>query len=162
MKTNSDTTPALYIGLDVHKEKTSVAIADPGTNGEVRSHGEVATTQVALERLIRRIAKARKVPVSRISVCYEAGGCGMWIARLFTRMQVPCTVVAPSLIPTKAGDHVKTDKRTPSNSPASCAPVSWFPFSCPMRLTKPFATCAERGSMPSTTAVAPKPVYWEC
>lgn len=111
MKPNSDTTPALYIGLDVHKEKTSVAIADPGTNGEVRSHGEVATTQVALERLIRRIAKARKVPVCRISVCYEAGGCGMWIARLFTRMQVPCTVVAPSLIPTKAGDHVKTDKK---------------------------------------------------
>ena len=52
MKTNSDTTPALYIGLDVHKEKTSVAIADPGAKGEIRHHGEVATTQVALERLI--------------------------------------------------------------------------------------------------------------
>jgi transposase len=111
MKTNSDTTAALYIGLDVHKEKTSVAIADPGPQGEVRLYGEVATTQVALDRLIRRIAKARGVPLSRISVCYEAGGCGMWIARMLMKMKVPCTVIAPSLIPTKSGDHVKTDKK---------------------------------------------------
>jgi transposase len=111
MKTNSDTTPALYIGLDVHKEKTSVAVADSGAKGEIRSHGEVATTQIALDRLIRRIAKARQVSVSRIAVCYEAGGCGMWIARMLHKMKVPCTVVAPSLIPTKSGDHVKTDKK---------------------------------------------------
>jgi hypothetical protein len=45
MKTNTDTTPLLYIGLDVHKEKTSIAIADPGATGEIRHHGEVATTQ---------------------------------------------------------------------------------------------------------------------
>jgi transposase len=109
MKPKSDTTPALYIGLDVHKEKTSVA--DPGSKGEVRLHGEVATTQVALDRLIRRIAKARAIPLSRISVCYEAGGCGMWIARMLTKMKVHCTVIAPSLIPTKSGDHVKTDKK---------------------------------------------------
>jgi hypothetical protein len=59
VKTNSDTTPKLYIGLDVHKEKTSVTIADPDPKGEIRSHGEVATTQIALDRLIRRIAKAK-------------------------------------------------------------------------------------------------------
>lgn len=88
MKTNSDTTPALYIGLDVHKEKTSVATADPGAEGEIRLHSEVATTQVALDRLIRRIAKTRQIPVSRISVCYEAGGCGMWIARMYMKMKV--------------------------------------------------------------------------
>lgn len=111
MKTNTDTTPALYIGLDVHKEKTSVAIADPGAKGEVRLHGEVATTQVALDRMIRRIAKAHGVPVTRLSVCYEAGGCGMWIARMLFKMKVPCTVIAPSLIPTKSGDHVKTDRK---------------------------------------------------
>jgi len=111
MRTNSDTAPALYIGFDVHKEKTSVAIADPGSKGEIRLYGEVSTTQVALDRLIRRIARARQIPLSRISVCYEAGGCGMWIARMLMKMRVSCTVVAPSLIPTKSGDHVKTDKK---------------------------------------------------
>ena len=42
MKPKSDTTPALYIGLEVHKEKTSVPVADPGPEREIRSHGEVA------------------------------------------------------------------------------------------------------------------------
>ena len=111
MKTNSDTTTKLYIGLDVHKEQTSVAIAEPDSKGEVRSYGSVATTQIALERLVRNIAKSHKIGLSEIHVCYEAGGCGMWIARLFARIKVKCTVVAPSLIPTKAGDQVKTDKK---------------------------------------------------
>lgn len=111
MKTNPDTTPQLYIGLDVHKEKTSVALADPGAKGEIRHFGEVATSQVALDRLIRRIAKTKHIPLNAISVCYEAGGCGMWIARMLHKMKVPCTVIAPSLIPTKSGDHVKTDKK---------------------------------------------------
>ena len=60
MKTNSDTTPAFYIGLDVHKEQTAVAIADPGPSGEVRFHGSVATTQISLERLVRRIATSKR------------------------------------------------------------------------------------------------------
>jgi transposase len=111
MKTNSDTTTKLYVGLDVHKEKTSIALADPGATGEIRSYGEVATTQVALERTLRKLAKARGVAMGEIHVCYEAGGCGMWIARMLVRLKVRCTVVAPSLIPSKAGDHVKTDKR---------------------------------------------------
>ena len=44
-------------------------------------------------------------------VCYEAEGCGMWIARRLAQLKVRCTVVAPSLIPSKAGDQVKTDKK---------------------------------------------------
>ena len=111
MKTNSDTTTKLYVGFDVHKEKTTIAIAEPGATGEIRSYGEVATTQGAFERTLRRLAKARGVAMGEIHVCYEAGGCGMWIARMLVRMKVRCTVVAPSLIPTKAGDQVKTDKR---------------------------------------------------
>lgn len=111
MKTNSDTTTKLYVGFDVHKEKTSLALADPGATGEIRSCGEVATTQVALERTLRKLAKARGVAMGEIHVCYEAGGCGMWIARMLVRLKVRCTVVAPSLIPSKAGDRVKTDKR---------------------------------------------------
>ncbi len=111
MKTNSDTTAKLYIGLDVHKEQTSVALAEPGAKGEIRSHGNCATSQIALERIIRRITKARGCALPEIHVCYEAGGCGMWIARMLLRLKVQCTVVAPSLIPSKAGDHVKTDKK---------------------------------------------------
>ena len=111
MKTKSDTTTQLYIGFDVHKEKTAIAIADPGATGEIRSYGEVATTLIVLERTIRKIAKARSVALEEMHVCYEAGGCGMWIARMLVRLKVQCTVVAPSLIPSKAGDQVKTDKR---------------------------------------------------
>ena len=111
MKTNSDTTPKLYIGLDVHKEQTSVAIADPGPQGEVRSHGSIVTCQPSIEKHLRRIAKARGITLAELHVCYEAGGCGMWIARKLQQLKVPCTVVAPSLIPSKAGDQVKTDKK---------------------------------------------------
>ena len=111
MKTNSDTTTKLYIGLDVHKEQTSIALAEPGSKGEIRSYGNVATSQIMLERVVRRIAKAHKIGLAELHVCYEAGGCGMWIARMFVRLKVPCTVVAPSLIPSKAGDQVKTDKK---------------------------------------------------
>ena len=111
MKTNSDTTPKLYIGLDVHKEQTCVAIADPGSDGEIRSHGNISTTQPSIDKVLRRIVKARGLLLTDIHVCYEAGGCGMWIARQLAKIKVRCTVIAPSLIPTKAGDQVKTDKK---------------------------------------------------
>lgn len=111
MNTNSDTTPKLYIGLDVHKEQTSVAIAEASPQGEVRSHGSILTCQPSIEKLLRRIAKAHSLTLAELHVCYEAGGCGMWIARKLQQLKVPCTVVAPSLIPSKAGDQVKTDKK---------------------------------------------------
>ncbi|MBK1829083.1 hypothetical protein JIN81_18775, partial [Haloferula rosea] len=57
MKTNSDTPQKLYLGLDVHKAQTTVAIADPGAGGEVRHYSSVATTHTTFERVVRRIAK---------------------------------------------------------------------------------------------------------
>lgn len=111
MQMNSDTPRALYVGLDVHKAQTVLATLEDQREAQPEIYGSVTTSQHALERVIRRIAKARKLPLSSLHLCYEASGCGFWIARLFERLGVRCDVIAPSLIPTKAGDRVKTDKR---------------------------------------------------
>jgi hypothetical protein len=57
--------------------------ADPDAKGEARLHGEIATSQITLDHMNRRIAKSKTISVSQISVCYEACGCGMWIAWMF-------------------------------------------------------------------------------
>ncbi|MFC7339643.1 transposase, partial [Haloferula chungangensis] len=111
MKTNSDTPQKLYIGLDVHKEETVIALLEADRNAEPRQYGSITTSQHALERAIRRIAKQQKRELSDLEVCYEASGCGFWIARRLLQMGVKCEVIAPSLIPTRSGDRVKTDKR---------------------------------------------------
>jgi transposase len=111
MKTNSDTPRTIYIGLDVHKEKTSIAILESYRDAEPRVYGEITTSQHALERAMRRITKAQDRTLAELHVCYEASGCGFWIARRLLQMGVRCEVIAPSLIPTKSGDKIKTDKR---------------------------------------------------
>jgi hypothetical protein len=88
-----------------------IAILESGRDAEPRQYGSVATAQHALERAMRRIAKSQKRKLSDLHVCYEASGCGFWIARRFLQMGVRCDVIAPSLIPTRSGDRVKTDKR---------------------------------------------------
>ena len=111
MKTNSDAPKTLYLGLDVHKEKTVIAILESHRDAQPRHYGEINTSQHALERAMRRIAKAQGRALSDLHVCYEASGCGFWIARRLLQMGVRCEVIAPSLIPTKSGDRLKTDKR---------------------------------------------------
>ena len=111
MNTNSGAPRTLYLGLDVHKEQTSIAILDSSRESEPRHYGDISTTQHALERTMRRIAKQQKRQLSELHVCYEASGCGFWIARRLLQMGVRCDVIAPSLIPTRSGDRVKTDKR---------------------------------------------------
>jgi transposase len=102
---------ALYLGLDVHKAETVIATLEPDREAEPQHHGAVTTSLHALERAMRRIAKNRKLKLSDLHVCYEASGCGFWIARRFEQMGIRCDVIAPSLIPTRSGDRVKTDKR---------------------------------------------------
>ena len=111
MKTKPDAPRTLYLGLDVHKEKTSIAILESDRDAEPRYYGEINTSQHALERAVRRIAKSNDRALADLHVCYEASGCGLWIARRLLQMGVRCEVIAPSLIPTKSGDRVKTDKR---------------------------------------------------
>lgn len=111
MKQNSSAPQTLYIGLDVHKAETVIALLDSDRDAEPRHYGSIATTQHAIERAMRRIAKSQDLQLTDLHVCYEASGCGFWIARRLEQMGIRCDVIAPSLIPTKSGDRVKTDKR---------------------------------------------------
>ena len=96
-----------YVGLDVHKEGIVVAVATGGLRGEVREYGRIANTPTALDRLLRKIGGGG---VS-LRFCYEAGPCGYGIQRQISASEHECVVVAPSLIPRRAGDRVKTDRR---------------------------------------------------
>ena len=96
-----------YVGLDVHKAGIAVAVAEGGLRGEVREHGRIANTSAALDRLARKLAGDGV----RLRFCYEAGPCGYGIQRHLAARGHDCAVVAPSLIPKRAGDWVKTDRR---------------------------------------------------
>lgn len=95
-----------YIGLDVHKATIAVAVA-AGIGGEVRYLGEICNTEAALTKLVKQLCKNGE----RLSFCYEAGPCGYGAYRQLRELKQACLVVAPSLIPRKAGDRVKTDRR---------------------------------------------------
>ena len=86
------------VGLDTHKAKIAVAVAEPGRSGEVRFCGEIANQPEAIRRLIERLAGKH----GRLSFCYEAGPCGYGLHRQITALGHDCAVVAPSLIPTRA------------------------------------------------------------
>ncbi|WP_180952910.1 IS110 family RNA-guided transposase [Acetobacter aceti] len=96
-----------FIGLDVHKETIAVAVAEDGRTGEIRFYGTIPNTPDAIRRLVCRLA----VPEVTLHFCYEAGGCGYGIHRQLLRLGVDCSVVAPSVIPRKPADRVKTDRR---------------------------------------------------
>jgi transposase len=96
-----------YVGLDVHKEGIVVALARDGLRGEVREYGRIANTPTALDRLLRKLGGDG---VS-LRYCYEAGPCGYGIQRHVSAQGHECVVVAPSLIPRRAGDRIKTDRR---------------------------------------------------
>ena len=96
-----------YVGLDVHKEGIVVAVAEGGLRGEVREYGRIANTAAALDRLMRKLGSTGV----RLRFCYEAGPCGYGIQRHLSARGHDCVVVAPSLIPKRAGDRVKTDRR---------------------------------------------------
>src|SRR5207237_4541983 len=95
-----------YVGLDVHKATVCVAIAEGGRGGEVRQVGVFENRPDILCKLAARLDKGNR----RLSFCYEAGPCGYGLQRLLTSRGHDCIVVAPSLIPVKSGDRVKTDR----------------------------------------------------
>jgi transposase len=97
----------LYVGLDVHKESIAVAYASDSHGSEVVSLGHIGTRQCDIDKLIRKLTS--KAP--RLFFVYEAGPCGYWLYRYLTKKGFACAVVAPSLIPRKPGDRIKTDSR---------------------------------------------------
>jgi transposase len=94
-----------FVGLDVHAETIAVAVAEAG-GGEVRSWGTIPNRAEPVRKLIRKIGEGAK-----LRCCYEAGPTGYVLYWQLVQLGVECEVIAPSLIPTKAGDRVKTDRR---------------------------------------------------
>src|SRR5580765_6172479 len=93
-----------FVGLDVHAETIAVAIAETG--GEVRSHGVIPNRLESIRKLVHKLG-----PAKDLRACYEAGPTGYVLYWQLTQLGVACEVVAPTLVPTKAGDRVKTDRR---------------------------------------------------
>ena len=100
-----------YVGLDVHKDGIVVAVAEGGLRSEVRDYGRIANTPAALRRLAHKLDREGVT----LRLCYEAGPCGYGIQRQLSALGQECIVVAPSLIPKRMGDRVKTDRRDAAN-----------------------------------------------
>src|SRR4051812_35250543 len=94
-----------YIGLDVHKATISATIAETGRNGPVRYLGVIPNTPADITKLASRLSKDG----DQLEFCYEAGCCGYGIYRQLVELGHRCTVIAPSKIPSKPGDRIKTD-----------------------------------------------------
>ncbi len=95
-----------YVGLDTHKDTIAVAVSD-AYGGSPRYYGQIANTPEALTKLVKKLSSDGE----DISFCYEAGPCGYGIYRHISGLGHDCVVVAPSLIPSRPGDRVKTDRR---------------------------------------------------
>jgi len=93
-----------FIGLDVHAETIAVAVAE--ANGEARSLGVIPNRPEAVRRLVKKLG-----PAESLQVCYEAGPCGYVLYWQLSELGVHCDVVAPTLVPVKSGDRIKTDRR---------------------------------------------------
>jgi transposase len=94
-------------GLDVHKDSITVAYVAKEHDAELIYLGPIGTRQCDSDQLVRKLQSKAK----RLVFVYEAGPCGYWLYRYLRNKGYVCWVVAPSLIPKKAGDRVKTDRR---------------------------------------------------
>ena len=95
-----------FAGLDVHKGDIVIGIADVG-RGDAGYYGTIENAPHAYLKLAKRLSKGGE----QVLFCYEAGPCGYEVYRQLTKAGYDCVVIAPSLIPKKAGNRVKTDRR---------------------------------------------------
>ena len=96
-----------FIGVDTSKLRNAVAVAEAGRTGEIRFLGEVPNTPEATRKLVAKLTARYQ----KLHFCYEAGPTGYGLQRSIAELGQSCIVVAPSLIPTRPGDHVKTNRR---------------------------------------------------
>jgi transposase len=96
-----------YVGLDVHKQTIAAAVADSGTTATApRPLGIIPNDLDELRKLLRKLGSPQ-----HLRVCYEAGPCGYVVYRFLQRLKIDCVIIAPSLVPRKPGDRIKTDRR---------------------------------------------------
>ena len=93
-----------FLGLDVHAETIAVAVVEP--DGEVRSLGTIQNRAESIRKMIKKLG-----PAEKLRACYEAGPTGYVVYWQLAELGIPCEVVAPTLVPIKVGDRVKTDRR---------------------------------------------------
>jgi len=96
-----------FVGIDTAKARNAVAVAEGGRDGEIRYLGEFDNTPDGVLKLIRKLADRYET----LHVCYEAGPTGYGLYRQVLALGHACTVVAPSLIPRRPGERVKTNRR---------------------------------------------------
>jgi len=96
-----------FVGFDSAKKKHAMAIADSGRGGEVRYVGEIDSSPATVERVIGKLAGRYE----QLHFCYEAGPLGYGLYRQIRGLGHDCAVVAPSLIPKRRGERVKTNRR---------------------------------------------------
>ena len=109
-----------YVGLDVHKDKTTVAIAEGDRNGEVRSYGEISSDLVTTERALRKIRGEQ----GELHVAYEAGPTGFVLHRHLTRLGIDCIVSRRRARRSPRAAARKPTGATPSSSPGCIAPAN--------------------------------------
>lgn len=99
-----------YLGIDAHKEQNTIAIALAG-RGDPELYGKAPADVESFLRVLRRLLAKYGLEKEDVSICYEAGPTGFVLARRLRALGFECEVAAPSLIPVKASDRVKTDRR---------------------------------------------------
>ena len=141
-----------YVGLDVHKETIAVALAEGGGRGDARAFGQIVNTPTALARMLAKLSQ----PGRTLKFCYEAGPCGYSIQRQLSAAGYDCVVVAPSLIPRKPGDRIKTDRRDANNLArlhrAGELSAVWIPDKAHEAMRDLVRLCAACGKRASSSA----------
>src|SRR5437899_3991703 len=137
-----------YVGLDVHKATISIAVADDGVAPVL--FGTIANDATAVRKAVSQLKRGGKLVAA-----YEAGPTGYGLHRQLTQLGVDCVVVAPALIPRRAGDRSKLTSETPSPWPDCFVPATSHPSGSQVNKTRLCGTWSAAGLTPRTTSAEP-------